>query len=143
MNTDTLVITLRVDAATNAAAGLGLVVAGGWLAPHLGIPAGWPLRLAGLVLLAYAVENALVARRPTRTALLGLAGVDMGFVVAVLGAALFDPTGAAAPARLALCAIALASLGFGAFKLRASRHPTATRGARPAPSAVSGPGPSM
>lgn len=122
MNTNTLVTTLRLDASANAAAGLGLAVAGGWLAPHLGIPAGWPLRVAGVVLLVYAYENAIVARRPTRSGLLGLVAVDVGFAVAVLGAALGDPTGAATPARWGLAAIALASLGFGAAKQLARRH---------------------
>lgn len=112
---------LHLDGAANLAAGAVLFIAGGWLAEPLGLASGWPLRLLGVLLVAYGVENHLVARRPSVRGLTGLAVVDVGFAIGVVALAVGDPTGAEAWARGALVAVGFASLGFGLAKFAGRR----------------------
>lgn len=117
MGTHTLERILRLDAAANALAGTALVAAGGWLAAPLGLASAWPIRIAGLALVAYGVENLLVARRTSTGGLTGLIAVDLVFAVAVLGVAIADPTSAETWARWALAGVADLSAAFGIAKL--------------------------
>ncbi|MGH3443390.1 MAG: hypothetical protein ACRDUY_15370 [Nitriliruptorales bacterium] len=121
MTPTTLERTLRVDAVANALAGVALVAAGGWLAAPVGLTAGWPIRLAGLALAVYAVENLMVARRPSAGGPVGLIAVDVAFAAAVLAVAIANPSGAETWVRWLLVAAADLSLAFGIAKLHGLR----------------------
>lgn len=113
---------LELDAGANAAGGLVLLVAAHGLAGPLGLAGAVGLRVCGAVLVGYAAQNLFVARRPTPTGLLPLAGVDVAFSVALFVLALANPTGAATWARWVLAVIAALSLGMGAIKLVGRRR---------------------
>lgn len=121
---------LRLDAAANVLGGLGLLAAGGWLADPLGLGAGWPLWLVGVLFLVNGAENALVARRTTTGGLTGLIATDLGFALAVLGVVVADPTGAQPWARWAMAGLAALTAGVGIVKIvglrSRSRAPRAT-----------------
>lgn len=117
MNTDTLTRILRFDAAANVLGGIGLAAAGGWLAGPIGLTSAWPIRIVGLALVVYGVENLLVARRTSPGALTGLVVVDLAFAVGVLTVAIADPTGAETWARWTLAGIADLSAAFGIAKI--------------------------
>ena len=117
MNPRTLTTALHVDGLANILAGVALLVAGGWLATPFGLDGGWPLHLAGALLVVYGVDNHLVARRPSRAKLSGLAAVDIGFAAAALVFVLTDPTTAVAWVRWMLVAAAAGSAAFGLVKL--------------------------
>lgn len=121
MHPNTLTTTLRLDAAANALAGLSLAAAGGWLAAPAGLASAWPLRLAGLALVVYAIENFLVSRRTSRPGLAALVAIDLAFAVAVLGLATQDPTGAATWLRWGMVLVASVSATFGAVKITGLR----------------------
>jgi hypothetical protein len=74
---------LAVDAAGCLALGATGLLAAGALDAVLGVPAAL-LVVTGLALLGYAVEAALVARRPSRGGLLGLAAVNAVFAAGAL-----------------------------------------------------------
>jgi hypothetical protein len=74
---------LAVDAAGCLALGATGLSAAGALDAVLGVPTAL-LVVTGLALLAYAVEAALVARRPSRGGLLGLAAVNAVFAAGAL-----------------------------------------------------------
>lgn len=116
MPTTTLTTTLRVDAAANAAAGISLAAAGGWLAAPVGLASGWPLRLVGLALVVYGIENLLVSRRISGPGLATLVAIDLLFAIAVVGLAVQDPTGAATWARWGMALVASVSAAFGIAK---------------------------
>lgn len=97
---------LHADAAVNAAAGLALVTAADVFVAPLGLTTVWPLRLLGALLVVYGVENALVARNPTRHAILGLVAVDAAFTAGVVALAIVDPTGAETWLRWTLIVVA-------------------------------------
>lgn len=128
MNADTLTRILRFDAAANVLAGAGLVVAGGWLAAPVGSGSSWPIRLAGLALVVYGVENLLVARRTTTAGLTSLIVVDLVFALVVLGIAVADPTSAETWARWAMAGIADVSAVFGIAKFIGLRDVLGVRG---------------
>lgn len=70
------------------------------------------LVVAGLALGAYAVEAALVARRPTRGALAAIAAVNVAFALAVaVGGLALDPNALGAALVVALTAVCLAVAG--------------------------------
>lgn len=121
MNTHTLTRILRLDAAANVLAGLVLVAAAGWLAEPVGLGSGWPIRIAGVALVVYGVENLVVARRTSSgtssAGLTGLIVVDLVFAAAALGVAVADPTAAETWARWALVAVADLSAVFGIAKI--------------------------
>lgn len=117
MNRRTLTTALHLDGAVNVGAGITLVAAGGWLAAPIGLTAGWPLRLAGVLLALYGIENRLVARRPTRSWLTGLGAVDICFATAAFAVAVADPTTAETWVRWAAVAVAVGSVTFGFVKL--------------------------
>lgn len=117
MNTATLTRILRLDAAANALAGAGLVLAGAWLATPLGVGSAWPIRIAGIALAVYGVENLLVARRLSHAGLTALIVVDLAFAIVVTGIAVADPSAAETWARWALVAIADISAVFGIAKI--------------------------
>ncbi|MFN3855522.1 MAG: hypothetical protein ACK4M0_14110 [Phreatobacter sp.] len=77
---------LTFDAITSGAMGLKLAVGAGLLAPWLGLPEPL-LRIAGLVLLPFAVAVAVVAARvpSSRGAVMAIAAVNALWVVASLG----------------------------------------------------------
>ena len=113
---------LRLDAAANALAGIGLVAGAGVLHAPLGLDAAWPVVVAGLALAVYGLENLLVARRPTTAGLRALIAVDLGFAAAVLAVAVADPTGAETWLRWSLVAVADLSAAFGVVKLLGLRR---------------------
>jgi hypothetical protein len=121
VDTQRLEAVVRADALINVTGGLALMLAGGWLAPYVGLASGWPLRVAGVLLVVYGLENHLVARRPTASGWTGLIAVDVGFAAAMLVLAITDPTGAVSWMRWALVAVGLASLTFGMIKLAGRR----------------------
>lgn len=121
VNRTLLTRTLQLDGVANAAAGIALVPTAGWLSAPTGVDA-LPLRIVGLLLVAYGIENLLVARAPTRRGLAGLAAVDLIFAVLALGAAVLDPTGAATGVRWTVAVIADLSLVMGIVKLAGLRR---------------------
>lgn len=121
MEPNTLTRVLRLDAAANALAGAGLVVAGGLLAGPLGLSTALPVRLLGLALFVYGVENLLVARRTTPAGLVSLIVVDLVFAVGAVAVAATDPLSAEMWARWALVGVAGLSGGFGFAKLAGLR----------------------
>lgn len=139
VNRTLLTRTLQLDGVANAAAGVALVAAAGWLSSPTGV-AALPLRIVGLLLIAYGIENLLVARRPTRGRLAGLAAVDLVFAAIALAAAVLDPTGATTMVRWTVAVVADLSLVMGVVKLVGLRrfregpatHPARRAGTRPA-----------
>ena len=125
MSTMALPRLLRLDAAANVLAGTAVTAMAGWLTGPLGIPSAWPLRIVGLVLVAYGLENLMVARRPSRSGLVSLTAVDLAFAAAVVVVALADPTSAATWLRWVLVAAAALSAAFGTAKLMAVRQEAA------------------
>lgn len=121
VNTHLLTRLLQLDGVANAGAGLGLVLAAAWFAGPLGVGA-LPLRIAGLVFVAYGIENLLVARSITPRGLLGLAVVDGAFAVLALGFALSDPTAADTWARWTIAVVADLSLVMGVVKYAGMRR---------------------
>lgn len=117
MRTERLHTILRLDGAANLLSGVALVAGAGLVARPLAIGSGLPVAIAGLVLLAYGVENLLVARRITRARLRTLIAVDLGFAAAVVAFAVADPTGAETWMRWALVAVAEVSAAFGVAKV--------------------------
>lgn len=117
MNTQKLTRILRLDAGANVLAGLVLLAAAGWLADPLGLGTAWPIRIAGVALVVYGVENLAVARRTSSAGLTGLIVVDLVFAAAALAVAVADPTGAETWARWALVAVADLSAVFGIAKI--------------------------
>lgn len=117
MNTHTLTRLLNLDAAANIVAGTVVTAASGWLVEPLGLPATWPVVVVGLGLVAYGVENLLVARRPNTGGVVTLAAIDLAFAVAVLTLAIADPTSAETWSRWTLGAVADLSAVFGIAKL--------------------------
>lgn len=116
-----LIAVLRLDAAANVVGGLGLLGVAGWLAPHLGLAATWPVRMAGVLLVVYGIENLLVARAPSTTGVAALVVVDVAFAAGVLALVVADPTGAELWARGLLATAAVASLVFGLVKFAGRR----------------------
>ncbi|MBW3662041.1 MAG: hypothetical protein KY469_02990 [Actinobacteria bacterium] len=108
---------LTLDAAANVLAGAVVTAASGWLADQLGLSATWPVVVVGLGLVAYGLENLLVARRPTAGGVVALATIDLAFAVVVLTLAIADPTSAEAWSRWTLGAVADLSAVFGIAKL--------------------------
>lgn len=127
VNRTLLTRTLQLDGVANAAAGVALIPAAGWLSGPTGVEA-MPLRIIGLVLIAYGIENLLVARTPTRRGVAGLAAVDLVFAAIALVAAVLDPTGAATGVRWTVAVVADLSLVMGVVKLAGLRRlePAAT-----------------
>ena len=127
VNRTLLTRTLQLDGVANAAAGIALVSAAGWLSGPTGVDA-MPLRIIGLVLIAYGIENLLVARTPTRGSLAGLAAVDLVFAAIALAAAVLAPTDAATGVRWTVAVVADLSLVMGIVKLVGLRRfePAAT-----------------
>lgn len=127
VNRTLLTRTLQLDGVANTAAGIALVPAAGWLSGPAGVGA-MPLRIIGLLLIAYGIENVLVARTPTRRGVAGLAAVDLVFAAIALAAAVLDPTGAATGVRWTVAVIADLSLVMGVVKLAGLRRlePAAT-----------------
>jgi hypothetical protein len=125
MNDTTLITMLRLDAAFNLAGGAALLATAGWLAPHVGIHAAWPLRLLAVALLVNGVENLVVSRRRSAGGLAALAGVDLAFAAGVLTLAAIDPTGAAGWVRWTLAALGVASIAMASVKLAGRRQPAA------------------
>lgn len=133
VNTRKLTRILRLDAAANVLAGLVLLAAAGWLAGPLGLGTAWPIRICGVALVVYGVENLVVARRTTSAGLAGLIAVDLVFAAAALGVAVADPTAADTWARWALVGVADLSAAFGIAKILGLR---ALGSRRPAGDAV-------
>lgn len=133
MGTERLHQILRLDGAANLLAGIGLIVTAGLLADPLGLDSGWPVAGVGLALGVYGVENLLVARRTTPTALRALIAVDLGFAVAVTAFAMVDPTAAETWMRWALVATAVLSADFGIAKFLGLRALGAPREQREGP----------
>lgn len=132
MSTTTLTTVLRLDAVANVLAGIVLVAASSWLAQPLGLGSAWPVVVGGLALVAYGVENQLVARRPSSTGLTALITVDLAFAAAALAVALADPTGAETWARWALAGVADLSAMFGIAKVVGLRSLSRTGSLSPA-----------
>lgn len=108
---------LWADAAANVVAGAALLVAGGWLAEPAGLGTAGPIRVVGVLLVIYGVENAMVARRPTRTGINLLIAVDLLFALAAIAVAVYDPAGAATWVRWATVVIADLSATMGVTKI--------------------------
>lgn len=133
MKTTTLTRVLHLDAGANALAGIALIVVAGWVAGPLGLGSAWPVRLLGLALTIYGVENLLVARRTTTAGLAALIAIDLGFAAAALGVAIADPTAAEPWARWLLVGVADLSATMGVVKLlglRSLRGDRVVSGAR-------------
>lgn len=134
VNRTLLTRTLQLDGIANTAAGIALVAAAGWLTGATGVGV-LPLRIVGLLLVVYGIENLLVARTPTRGGLAVLAAVDLIFAAGALAVAILDPTGAATGVRWTVAVIADLSLVMGIAKLAGLRRMgegPATDPARPA-----------
>ena len=99
---------LVVDAAGCLVLGATGLLGAGTLDTVLGVPAAL-LVVTGLALLGYAVEAGLVARRPTRGGLLGLAAVNAAFAAGALALLVAgSPTGWGTVVAVALTAVSVA-----------------------------------
>lgn len=131
MRTHTLTTVLKADAAANVLGGIALIAAGGALAGPVGIATAWPIRLVGIALIVYGIENLLVSRRLTVGGLTSLAAVDLVFAVAVLGLAIVDPTSAETWIRWAFVVVAELSATMGIAKILGLRARSVQRAAQP------------
>lgn len=117
---------LAFDAITSGAMGLKLVVGAGLVAPWLGLPEPL-LRIAGLVLLPFAVAVAVLAARApsSRGAVMAIAAVNALWVVASLGLLV---SGLVAPTLFGMVFVAAQAIVvavFAHFQLTAVRRLTA------------------
>ena len=78
---------LLVDAAVTGVNGLAYLAAAGPLEDLLGLPASW-LRIAGVVLVAFAAFVALTARRPDAGSVAAIVAVNAAWVVGSLAFAI-------------------------------------------------------
>ncbi len=131
MTDNTIITMLRLDAAFNLAGGAALLAAAGWLAPHVGISAAWPLHLLAVALLVNGVENLVVARRRTAGRLAALAAADLGFAAGVLALATVDPTGAASWVRWTLAVLGAATIAMASVKLAGRNQPVTPQAPTP------------
>ena len=74
---------LVLDAAVTGLNGVAYLAAAGQLEDVLGLPASW-LRIAGVVLVAFAAFVALVSRQPSSAAVRAIVAVNVAWVVGSL-----------------------------------------------------------
>lgn len=111
---------LRFDAALNAAGVVILAVLGNRIADVLGLEQTWPLYVVAVLFAVNGIEVAMAARDPRPGLLLALALADFVFVAVVVA---FAATGDGIEswARIALYAIAAATVATGEAKLLGRR----------------------
>ena len=102
---------LILDAAVTGVNGVAYLAAAGPLEDLLGLPASW-LRTAGVVLVAFALFVALVARRPSAGAVSAIVAVNVAWV---LGSLLFAIAGWGSPETVGTVWIVLQALVVAGF----------------------------
>ena len=119
-----LLMILRADAVVNAAAGVVLLTAAAPLARALGLATTGPLLLVGALALVNGAEHWLVARspRPSRSAVVAFATVDLVVAAVLLGLAAANPTGAETWMRWTMALVGDLSIVAGVLKLAGQRR---------------------
>ena len=102
---------LLLDAAVTGLNGVAYLVAAGPLEDLLGLPASW-LRIAGVVLVAFAALVALAARRPSAAAVGAIVAVNVAWVV---GSLVFAIAGWGSPETVGTVWIVLQALVVAGF----------------------------
>ncbi len=102
---------LILDAAVTGVNGVAYLAAAGPLEDLLGLPASW-LRTAGVVLVAFALFVALVARRPSAGAVSAIVAVNIAWV---LGSLVFAIAGWGSPETVGTVWIVLQAIVVAGF----------------------------
>jgi hypothetical protein len=102
---------LLVDAAVTGVNGVAYLAAAGPLEDLLGLPASW-LRIAGVVLVAFAAFVALVSQRPSRAAVGAIVAVNAAWAI---GSLLFAIAGWGSPETVGTVWIVLQALVVAGF----------------------------
>ena len=102
---------LLLDAAVTGVNGVAYLAAAGPLEDLLGLPASW-LRIAGVVLVAFAALVALASRRPSAAAVGAIVAVNVAWVV---GSIVFAIAGWGSPETVGTVWIVLQALVVAAF----------------------------
>ena len=102
---------LLFDAAVTGLNGVAYLVAAGPLEDLLGLPASW-LRIAGVVLVAFAALVALAARRPSAAAVGAIVAVNVAWVI---GSLVFAIAGWGSPETVGTVWIVLQALVVAGF----------------------------
>jgi len=102
---------LILDAAVTGVNGVAYLAAAGPLEDLLGLPASW-LRTAGVVLVAFALFVALVARRPSAGAVSAIVAVNLAWVA---GSLVFAVAGWGSPETVGTVWIVLQALVVAGF----------------------------
>jgi hypothetical protein len=116
---------LRLDAIATGVVGVLLVAAAPFIADHLGPPTALS-RTAGAFLVAWAIVVALVAQKPTTTAVRAVIGVNVAWTLASVVYAFADDRLTTLGTTLVLVQAA-AVLGFAALQTVGTRPETAVR----------------
>ena len=102
---------LILDAAVTGVNGVAYLAAAGPLEDLLGLPASW-LRTAGVVLVAFALFVALVARRPSAGAVSAIVAVNIAWI---LGSLVFAIAGWGSPETVGTVWIVLQAIVVAGF----------------------------